>query len=252
MLSNEDLSLISRRIDGILSEEEEQLFQQKYASDGAFKEEAIAQTQVLAGIEALERKALKDEFSTWLKRDEEAGNTPTTPDQSKPRVVWYFYAAAAIVPFVLIAIFLLWPEVKTADQLFVENFQPLENIMSSRSGDTAQAIASGMRYYEAQEYQSAIVELTKADHEDELVKLYLGISYLAVGETFEAKKSLEPLVSGDNLVLANYADWYLALAHLKEQNYELAAKLLSKIKDNPSSDYANDASRLLLDIESLK
>ena len=259
MLSNEDLQLITGKVEGSLSEAEAQLFQEKYATDSEFKKEAIAQTQVLAGIEALEKKALKDEFASWL-NSEEVPNTTTqetetitdTPAAKTRTINWPLYAAAAIVPLLIAFIFLLSPDQKTAEELFADNYQPLENITGARRGGTDDPVNRGMQYYEAGDYTTAITFFEQSEKEDSLISIYLGISYLATGETAEAKQVFEAVIDGGNKVLSATATWYLALTHLKEKNYPKTQEKLQLLIDSQSADYAEDALKLFKEIEALK
>ena len=252
MLEEEDILLISKKIEGKLSEREEQIFDEKYATDREFKEEAVSRTQVLAGIEAMRKKALKEELSGWLMSEENPMTAGEQSQNSVPQIRWYLYAAAALVPLILTVILLLPGPSKTAEELFAENFQPLENILGNRAGQSHEFLDKGMQLYRAGEYAAAITELEKISNQDDLINLYLGISYLATGDTDSARDHFEYNRQQGDKVMSEYATWYLALTFLKEENFDRAQTLLETLVADKAIDYADDASLLIKEIQSLK
>ncbi|MEL7147014.1 MAG: hypothetical protein AAFO69_11645 [Bacteroidota bacterium] len=254
MLSEEDHLLIIGKIENTLSTEQQRIFQEKFATDTLFRQGTIAQTQVLAGIEALEKKAMKDVFHRWLSfAEEQESMEPTASPQEKTKlsISWHYWVAAAIFPLFLLYTFLYFPEPKTAEELFATHYTPLENILTVRNTAVDESIAQGMHYYEEANFQPAIAALKKAKKPDSLVNLYLGISYLAVGKTANAKSIFEANLAGSSDIIREYLIWYLALTYLKEQRYDKAHEKLQLLIDRESADYADNASQLIKEIEAI-
>ncbi|MEL7146697.1 MAG: tetratricopeptide repeat protein [Bacteroidota bacterium] len=269
MLDEDDILLINGKVEGSLSEAEEKLFDERYQSDNAFKEEVIARTQVIAGVEALRKQALKEEFSSWLdKGEDEITLDPEEERNSSPQIRWYFAVAAAIVPLLLVVFLWSREDTSTSQELFTANFTPMENVLGARSGNSNSpakdgnplydakayqlAISEGMKAYDAGDYASAIASLRAIEIQDEMIALYLGISYLATGDTRQARNVLETKVKPSNKVLHDAATWYVALSYLKEKDYEKAQASLDRLIDSKSSDYTKDALKLKQKIDKLK
>ena len=248
MLSKEEHSLIVGRLENTLSAAEEQLFLEKYAANEAFRKASVANTGLLAAIEALHKKAIKDTFTSWLSLTEEHDQMAMPLKSPGNQLHWYLFATAASASLLLVFILLWQPDTNTADELFADNFQPLENILSVREV-ADQHLSLGMALYESSDYENAVITLRKSKNQDAVVSLYLGISYLALGNTPEARKVFEANINTADKVLSEYFAWYLALTYLKEKNYAETMHKLQRLIDDQSEDFSKNALKLMKAIE---
>ncbi len=76
-------------------------------------------------------------------------------------------------------------------------------------------------------------------------KFYLGVSYLTKGEPAKALVYLKQVKAP----LVEDAQWYSALAYLKNNEPGKAKPILIKISSNPSSQYAGEAEQLLKELK---
>lgn len=121
---------------------------------------------------------------------------------------------------------------------FVEFFEPLPTTYISRGNDADnltndQTVRSGMQAYENGEYNKAI-ELLSKENLTEDSKLYLYISYLAIGEGTKSTSGLEELAKSQNYKYQDAALWYLALAYVQAGDEVNAIFVLEEIQEYPN------------------
>ncbi len=116
-----------------------------------------------------------------------------------------------------------------------------------------QALEEGINAYNRRNFRRAIIDFNffisaMPDHRHcTEARLYLAISHLANGEDSEAKKILKDWVQNRSKHdLTTNAQWYLALALLKERNVQEARPLLKAVAaTNKSTSFQNKAAELL-------
>lgn len=213
--------LIENYFLGRLSEKEKQTFNDLLLTDLAFKESFMLQENLQKVIEVEEDenfKAMLEGFENELQ------------PKSKNYTKW-LVAASVLVLFGL-SYFALFQENSTNEDLFAQNFEPYRNVIQpiERSKISEDIKTKAFAFYEKGEYQDAILlfsELQKTEKENYFI-FYKANSYLAIKNTSEAipllKKYLE--IQGQ---FKDKAQWYLALAFLKEKNTNEAEKILHTI-----------------------
>ena len=78
------------------------------------------------------------------------------------------------------------------------------------------------------------------------------ISLIKNGESEKAVKQLKTIIDDPEklqYIELDVAQWYLALAQLKEGNKEDAVKLLEQVKLNKESEFALKAEKLLIELQ---
>ncbi|MEL7005742.1 MAG: hypothetical protein AAFN93_23890 [Bacteroidota bacterium] len=124
--------------------------------------------------------------------------------------------------------------------------------MGSRADENNSPLSIGMHLYDSKNYDSAIFHLNRVKG-DPIGQLYLGICYLAINNTKEANGIFEHIIVGkESSILSEYANWFLALSYLKENNYPAAEEKLNIIIEESSSEYYHNALQLLEAINELK
>lgn len=117
----------------------------------------------------------------------------------------------------------------SSDRLFSSNFEPYEMVLTQRSGGANSETENKWDYaiskYAAGDFEEAknqFALLGKQEQEKHLplLKLYEGVSALAVGESDPAINAFQPLLSEP--LLKEQARWYLGLTYLQKGDTENA------------------------------
>lgn len=114
--------------------------------------------------------------------------------------------------------------------LVQEYLEPFENLISPPEGG---ALAQGMMAYDQGDYKSATQLLSAyvQNNTDPQARFYLGVSQLLDGQLAPAISNLEILAKAEDLP-QKAAQWYLALAYLKNDEIKKATPLIEGLKDN--------------------
>lgn len=138
------------------------------------------------------------------------------------------------------------PEVENKEQmLFNRFFEPLAIPKSLDELGTSQTDFAFRIYYQ-KDYKEAIVNFKYAliDNPNNIeIKLYLGISFLKMGDLRQAKKLFANIMEHGNEEYKEIAKWYLALTLLNDDKAS-AKNLLSQLLG--SNSYGSRAKELYL------
>ena len=165
------------------------------------------------------------------------------PHNSKHR---WLYAAAAVLVLIAISIFALFQPASTPEQLFANYYSPYQDIITSKSTVYNQELVHGLFYYNAGNYEQAIIHFNNGliyNPKDHDILFYLAGSYLAIGDYKEAIPIFELL----HTISPQYHSpvrWYLALSYLAGNKTGKAVKMLESIRDEGGF-YAEDAEKIL-------
>lgn len=223
-------------------------------------DKALLSDPLLAGaMEALEerlsREAIDDAsldkltsaFKAAQKAREKEAQASSTVYISIPQIRRY---AAIVVIF--LAVGWLLPRYAGGEaspqELFAENFEPYEDVISARSGAQEEDwMKEAMEHYNTQAYQKAIIgfdKIIQADPASAFAMLYAAISAMKLEQSQEAISYLKALEELNNPILKDVGSWYLALAHLQKEDKTKAQKLLEQLSKD-SSAYQDQAADLL-------
>ncbi len=117
-----------------------------------------------------------------------------------------------------------------SDELFNTYFSPYQNLVTIK-GDGENKLSKAMLYYDVKDYDSAIIlfKTILADDSGQLEKVfYLGNALLAVAEADSAIVYFKKSLAGQDR-FADAAQWYLALAYVKNDELANAEVLLKEI-----------------------
>lgn len=140
------------------------------------------------------------------------------------------------------------------ERLFVQYFEPAENSFISFRGDDnpqSPALEKAMDFYENENFEAALPHFanhlsTKAG--DFKAMFYAGISHL---KSYQLDKSIE-LLKTTRINAPKYfeeAGWYLALAHIRNEQMEDAKLILRETIESGETAYAGKAVDLLAEID---
>ncbi|MEO9891621.1 tetratricopeptide repeat protein [Aurantibacter sp.] len=116
--------------------------------------------------------------------------------------------------------------------MYEENYQEYPNtVFAITRGETIESIErDAFVAYESGNYQKAIDEFNKipSDNREEYLTLYIGLSYLGLGDVQESRLYFDNLISS-NSEYTPEALWYSALIAIKEKDKESAVNSLKAL-----------------------
>lgn len=229
MQSKEELIIkyFSRQLDA----EEQKIFDQLMLDDTDFKNQVNFEKSTQEAIKRNERADLK-RFLQGV----------DIPKQNK--TFQWIAIAASFIGIVLISIFSIYYYSSTdSSNLYTEYFQPYPNEVAPlvRGENDDSSISEAFNAYELENYELS-AKLFENINEDYSL-LYAGISNLELNQNQKAIDQLKTL-SLQNGKYQDAAEWYLALAYLKNNETEKAKELLNSIVQNHQQ-FSEQASELL-------
>ncbi len=266
MLNPKDINKLTDYSYNKSSLENRKELKQRMDTDPEFKKEATSYFSLFRGFKALELEALDQKMNEW-----EAQHGSAAP---KPKIIrmnkFFKYASAAILLLAFLPLgYQYLNSGMTSEELFLENFSHgnVINILASHRGavtsphaqksdaqpektkeelDQAKVekiFGKGISAYNAHRYADAIeyfdtyiTTTTTTTQTKGQAELYLAISYLAQGQTANAKPLFAKIIekNTNNARKAN-AEWYLVLTLIKENKVEQAKKNLKNILNEKES-----------------
>lgn len=151
--------------------------------------------------------------------------------KSNNKTLWFSMAAILVVIFGLIW---MMDSKNSPEHLFAIHFKPdpgLRTVMGTKSDYN---FYEGMVAYKRKEYAEAIntwQQLLAEKQDNDTLKYFLGVAFLAQGNADKSLEYLEPAKNFSQGVFKEDAAHYTALAKIKLGNIEEAKQLL---KENPS------------------
>ena len=244
MKNNYTQELIEKYLEGRLTERERKKFDHFYNTDSEFKKEVdfedyVARTlkdediiQFREKIADTIRKRKRDRYLGWI-------NTKTTK-----------YAASFLLALAIgIAGTFMLERNLSNDELF-EQYYTSEQVNISRSSNTN--IVEAVKFYQSGQYDQAIdqfKDLLEKDKSNIAVRYYLGVSYMETQKYDKAIESLRYIISDqDNLYVEN-AEWYLGLCYMKNEEMDKAINQFTIIAESEDNYYSEKAKKVLSKID---
>lgn len=239
--------LIDKYFENTLTKKELDLFNDLLASDKDFLEEFNFQKDVQTSFKSYKKKELKSRLQAIDSKSNK--ETRVIPLINKK---WLAVASVALlISFLGYYTFSLYSNTTSLDNLYAENFTPIENIVFplDRNENEESLKADAFFAYEKADYKKAeklFNALYKTENNEEAL-LYRANCLLALKRFDEAIESLETFVKLDNK-LKTKSYWYLGLAYLKTNNKTKAKTYFQKLLDSGNSFKTNEAKRIIKNI----
>ena len=162
-----------------------------------------------------------------------------------------------IILLTIVAIAYFWkpsPKEATNEQIFAANYEPYESLQSDRSSTAEEDYIAIIGFYDNQQYQEAmplLEDYTSKSPNQANAQIMLGNVYLNVlpAQTQKAIDLFQSISSSDNKLFSEVAEWYLALAYLKNDEKEKALPVLESLAEQSVGKYSKLAEKLLSSIE---
>lgn len=238
-MTNKELQIIEKYIDGELGPEEKREFDKMLLS-GTFAEEVRLQKEMIAYTAANQRAERKSRMLEDFRsiRKEEA---KVVPLWSKLRIL----VAASVLIVISVFIFLNYSD-EPGQELFADYYQAYDGVVITRS-EGNQTLEGLSAYYEG-DYRQALTQFEAVQNTEVITEnqrlLLIANCYLNLGQAEESIAILQKISSPENQLITDNRDWYLAMSHLKAGNKEKTETLLNDLK-NRNSGYAARAKKLL-------
>ena len=206
-----DIVLIERYFDNALSPEENVSLRDRLASDTSFRK-LFDREKML--VQTIRYEAAKKNLDYLKDLEQSFGEKKVIP----VRRVWYYYAAAACIALIALALWRPWAG-ENPEALYLAWFEPYPNIEPTLRGEPAGTRrAEAFQAYEQGDYGRASVLFTEllGEKGEPGMLLLLGNANLAQGKTAEAQQNFSRLLS-EYEVLETEAKWYLGLSYLKRE-----------------------------------
>jgi tetratricopeptide (TPR) repeat protein len=163
----------------------------------------------------------------------------------------YWKIAATVIVLLGISS-LIWRTTTTRNQtqnLYSAYYKPFPvNDMVRGSTDTISVIKDAIKHYSNKSYDSVVLALEKYPDlvNQQQLQLYLGNSYLNIGEEEKAATQFKEIKTNDKY--HEIAQWYLSLTYLKLNSPKKTTSLLKDIIEYNGT-YKNQAVQLLNSLE---
>jgi len=244
-MKNHDL--IDRYFNNSLGPKEQKLFNDLLQNDSNFKDEFIFQKDLRQVIKVSQQEELKSTLSQIEEKARLKSNFMRIPKK------WMVAAS-----FLLITALGVWG----VKSLYYPSNEAIYETYFQIDRNTVQPVVRGenlktIEYrafvaYESQDFYKAINLFNSVKNPDETYILYYkGLCFLALEKTDEAISILNQVALGKNtddqsVNFKEKANWYIALAHLKNNENKKAISKLSLIQNNPSSKYKKQEAQEVL------
>lgn len=146
------------------------------------------------------------------------------------RIRTYWMAAAASVILIALSVALFWKS--SDDKLAASYFEPDPGLPTAMGSVDNYAFSRGMVDYKTGKYKQAIEAwrpLIAANHGNDTLHYFSGVSYLALHKADSAQHHLLQVWNNSQSSFRTDAGWYLALALLSQSKKTEARSLLEKI-----------------------
>lgn len=225
--------LIDGYFSGTLSSEEKNQLSQLLKNDSVFNEEFL----FCKNLKQVAEYEDNEVFKTQIQQFE--GKVKL---KYKSYTLWL--VAASIIVLFGIGYFVVFQNTVNNETLYAENFEPYRNVIQPiiRSTVSVDLKTQAFTAYEKKEFKKAIQlfsKIQKTDSEAYYI-FYKANSFLALDDTNEAIILLKKYSStqGD---FTEKAQWYLALAYLKENNIISSKNILQSIVTSKSYNFEKAA-----------
>ena len=230
-ISQEEQEQFERFLLGRMDAEEQTLFRQNLTDD---KNVAAAFEEFKQLFLAIEEKGLRAQLENYHSATKKVSETKKS--------AFYRYRIAAGVA-VLVTMGIWFMNQPTSNQsLFEEHFSPDPGLPTVMGANSNYDFNEAMVDYKQKNYDVAIGKWEKILEQkpnNDTLNYFLGAANLAEGNTGQAIDYFDQTLTSESPTFKSEALYYLALAHLKENNTTEAVKSLKMSSDTRSKQLLN-------------
>ena len=243
---NED---IDRFLRGELEGQAANTIKKKMETDPAFKKEVEYHELLLLGIQTASQKDLKTQLLERNAKIPGYERKDFLPSPTLLIIKRISLAAAILFLGFLLFKFINTDMFKGPEKTIQAALNKKPEISLTSLGDNANTLKTAQDAFNDQNYESALQHFDQyllnnpTDYE---ALFYKGVALRYLRKSAEAEKVFTDLIASQEVHLfAENARYELALSYLQHQDFDKAIPLLNSIVENPSSDWKEEAEKLL-------
>jgi len=245
--SQEEFERIERYLTASMKQEEQSVFEESLKTDDRLSKQ-VEEVRLL--LQAVEEQSLRNKLDDFHKEiAPEPGVIKSIGSAQQPAFAYKKYAIAASLALLIgLGAWLILAQKSENEKLFAQHFNPDPGLITLMGTTSNYEFFRGMVDYKQGKYELAIARwnpLIDQKPKNDTLNYYLGVSYLAQGESEKAINFLSIAVHQSNSVFIHYAYYYLGLVYLKDGYSEKA------INSFKQSDLEN-SKVILLEIDQLQ
>ena len=160
----------------------------------------------------------------------------------------YWYAAASILVLILVtgSILLLGPSQYSNEKLFSMYYNSGESVGIARSGNGL--VVEAIMMYHEKDYGNAcqlFTDILIEDPDNVAIQYYCGISNIEIKNYDKAITLFNNIISENNNLYIEYAQWYLGLTYLIDGETNRAKEIFSEIASEDGHYYQDESKSIL-------
>jgi len=237
--------LIDKYFEQNLSKKEQRQFDKLMQEDEGFKGDVDFERSVREAIEHDDLLDFRNKISHTIKKQNRKAIF-----RQITGTYWKYAASVVLVLGVGVSVLFFVNNRNSNDYLFKSAYtETKQDIQRSRiSSASSVTVAEAMLNYHEGNYYNAIgyfKELLKKDQKNIAVRFYLGISYMETDNFEKASGSFRYIISDQNNLYIEHAEWYLGLCFLKQDEIDKAINQFTIIAQNDQNYYSSQAEKML-------
>ncbi|MFO7829743.1 MAG: tetratricopeptide repeat protein [Bacteroidales bacterium] len=226
-----NMETMDQYLSGALRGKELHQFEQLLNSDSELKDDLKLNQGIDQAIMEDDIMSFRETMNYIYEDDQQVKRQPSVFTKRK-----LYYAAATLA--LLMATGGIIKQVTQPDydshMLFDKYYTPYEVTVTYRSGNTEtdRLLLNALQKYEDENYEQALIlfeQLLEKRANDMAVNLYSGISYMEVEKYQKATNSFQTIITDNNNLFIEQAEWYLAMCYLKTEDNAKAKELLEEL-----------------------
>lgn len=246
-----DIDLIEKYLEGKLQGADYQEFKSRLAEDEEFNQSLMEMETMVSGIRYTGRQKVIQE----LKRLESGLPQPGQPAETKVLPIRRFKTWAAAAAILLIAVTAMWLVTRgpvDQQELFISYYQPYPNLElpTTRSNESPISLKEqAYLAYDLGQYEQAVKYFDNLSGErNDIDDFYWALSNMSNQQPEAAESLLKAYLEKGDSSMRGQAQWYLALAYLKQGKTNESQDLLTLIVETQSHNFKK-ASTLLEELK---
>ncbi len=228
-ITQEQFETIEGYLNNSMNAAELKNFETKLETDSQLRERVAHVRQLILGIESAALKNQLDNFHEEMIPVRNLNNEDALKRKSLASRIFTISIAASII--LVLGIFLFMNQGSTSEKLFAKHFTPDPGLPTTMSTSDNFDFYDAMVDYKRAEYATAIQkweQLSTQNPGNDTLNYFLGVSYLAEGNTNKASEYLIRTMENSNSTFKEDAYFYAALTEIRRDNIPGAKQLLSK------------------------
>ncbi|MCK5171657.1 MAG: tetratricopeptide repeat protein [Bacteroidales bacterium] len=245
-----NFEIIEKYIDGDLEGKELLDFKELLSTDNDIKRDYNLSMEINNSIIEDDVMALRETMDYMYQEEFKVKRIPQVFTKRR-----FYYAAASAALLIAtggLVQRLISPNLDN-NAVFEKYYAPYDVTVTYRSGniEVDRLLLNALERYEEKDYEQALIlfeEVLKTRENDMAISLYSGISYMEEEKYQKATKSFNNIITDNDNLFIEQAEWYLAMCYLKTEKTDKAQNVLNEIIKEESY-YKDQATKVLKDIK---